>query len=75
MNTTTIDLDVAKRVFRVQGVDTRGRITVSRRLKRGEVLRFLQTGEVFRRASTLGTVHVRRAPWLRKGLACQKSDC
>jgi transposase len=40
MNTTTIGLDIAKRVFQVHGTDTRGKSTMTRRLKRAEVLRF-----------------------------------
>lgn len=39
MNTTTIGLDIAKRVFQVHGVNTRGQTTMTRRLKRAEVLR------------------------------------
>jgi len=40
MNTTTIGLDIAKRVFQAHGTDTRGKSTMTRRLKRAEVLRF-----------------------------------
>ena len=40
MNTTTIGLDIAKRVFQAYGTDTRGKSTMTRRLKRAEVLRF-----------------------------------
>ena len=40
MNTTTIGLDIAKRVFQAHGMDTRGKNTMTRRLKRAEVLRF-----------------------------------
>ena len=40
MNTTTIGLDIAKRVFQVHGTNTRGNSTMTRRLKRAELLRF-----------------------------------
>ena len=40
MNTTTIGLDIAKRLFQAHGMDTRGKSSVTRRLKRAEVLRF-----------------------------------
>jgi hypothetical protein len=40
MNTTTIGLDIAKRLFQAHGMDTRGKNTMTRRLKRAEVLRF-----------------------------------
>jgi len=40
MNTTTIGLDIAKRVFQAHGMDIRGKSTMTRRLKRAEVLRF-----------------------------------
>jgi hypothetical protein len=40
MNTTTIGLDIAKRVFQAHGTDARGKSTLTRRLKRAEVLRF-----------------------------------
>lgn len=40
MNTTTIGIDIAKRVFQAHGVDTRGRTTMTRRLKRAEVVTF-----------------------------------
>src|SRR6266478_468513 len=40
MNTTTIGLDTAKTVFQVHGTDERGKPTVRRQVKRGEILRF-----------------------------------
>jgi transposase len=40
MNTTTIGLDIAKRFFQAHGMDIRGKTSVTRRLKRAEVLRF-----------------------------------
>jgi transposase len=40
MNTTTIGLDIAKRIFQAHGTDSRGKTSVTRRLKRAEVLRF-----------------------------------
>jgi len=40
MSTTTVGLDIAKRVFQAHGTDTRGNSTITRRLKRAEVLRF-----------------------------------
>ena len=40
MNTTTVGLDIAKRVFQAHGTDTRGNSTITHRLKRAEVLRF-----------------------------------
>src|SRR6516225_2611850 len=40
MNTTTIGLDIAKRIFQAHGTDARGKSTLTRRLKRAEVLRF-----------------------------------
>jgi transposase len=40
MNTTAIGLDIAKRLFQVHGMDTRGKTSMTRRLKRAEVLKF-----------------------------------
>jgi transposase len=40
MNTTAIGVDIAKRVFQAYGTDSRGKSTMTRRLKRAEVLRF-----------------------------------
>ncbi len=40
MQVSTIGLDLGKRVFHVHGVDASGAVVVSKRLRRGEVLRF-----------------------------------
>ena len=37
---TTVGLDLAKRVFKVHGVDAGGRVVLRRRLQRGEVAAF-----------------------------------
>jgi transposase len=39
---TTIDLDIAKSVFRVHGVDVAGQVVVRRQLKRRQVIAFFQ---------------------------------
>jgi transposase len=39
-NTTTIGLDTAKTVFQVHGTDERGKATVSRQVKRSEMMKF-----------------------------------
>ena len=43
MQTTTIGLDLAKSVFQVHGVDAAGQVTVRKKLRRAEVLRFFDT--------------------------------
>jgi transposase len=40
MKITTIGLDLAKQVFQVHGVDQRGRMVVSKRLRRAELVSF-----------------------------------
>ena len=40
MNTTTIGLDIAKAVFQVHGVDSRGQTTLQKRLRRGQLIGF-----------------------------------
>lgn len=40
MKITRVGLDIAKRVFQVHGVDERGRMQVSKKLSRAEVLKF-----------------------------------
>jgi transposase len=40
MDVSTIGLDLAKSVFQLHGVDTRGKVVVSKRLRRGAVLTF-----------------------------------
>ncbi|HEX2817425.1 MAG TPA: IS110 family transposase [Phenylobacterium sp.] len=42
MNTTTIGLDLAKNVFQVHGIDAAGQVTVRRKLRRSEMLRFFE---------------------------------
>ena len=39
----TVGLDLAKNVFRVHGVDQLGAVRIRRRLRRSEVLRFVQS--------------------------------
>ena len=39
----TIGLDLAKNVFQVHDIDTDGRVSVCRKLRRAEVLRFFAT--------------------------------
>jgi len=43
MQITTIGLDLAKSVFQVHGVDDAGQVTVRRKLRRAEVLKFFRT--------------------------------
>lgn len=42
MNATTIGIDIAKSVFQVHGVDAAGQVTVTRKLRRAEVIRFFE---------------------------------
>ncbi len=42
MNATTIGIDLAKSVFQVHGVDTTGRVTVTKKLRRAEVIKFFE---------------------------------
>ena len=42
MKTTTIGLDLAKNVFQVHGVDAAGQVTLRKKLRRSELLRFFQ---------------------------------
>jgi transposase len=42
MNTITIGLDLPKSVFQVHGVDAAGRVTVRKKLRRAEVLKFFE---------------------------------
>ena len=42
MMTTTIGLDLAKSVFQVHGVSSEGRVTVRRKLRRAELMRFFR---------------------------------
>ncbi len=42
MKVTHIGLDIAKNVFEVHGIDQRGRVSVQRRLRRAELLRFFE---------------------------------
>jgi len=39
----TIGLDLAKNVFQVHGIDADGRVSIRRKLRRAEVLRFFAT--------------------------------
>ena len=40
MNSTTIGLDIAKNVFQVHGVDTKGKVILRKSLRRAQVLAF-----------------------------------
>ena len=42
MNATTIGIDIAKSLFQVHGVDAAGHVTVTKKLRRAEVMRFFQ---------------------------------
>src|SRR5271170_3535702 len=42
MQTITIGLDLAKNVFQVHGVDAAGQVTLRKKLRRSELLRFFQ---------------------------------
>ena len=42
MNATTIGIDIAKSVFQVHGVDAAGKVTVTKKLRRAEVMRFFE---------------------------------
>ena len=43
MSAAFIDLDLAKSVFQVHGVDARGKVVVTQRLRRDAVLAFFAT--------------------------------
>jgi len=45
MKIATIGLDLAKHSFQVRGVDAAGRVTVRRRLRRGDVLAYFRSLE------------------------------
>jgi transposase len=47
MQITTIGLDLAKNVFQVHGVDEVGKLTVTRRLRRGQLIGFLICGDQY----------------------------
>lgn len=42
MNATTIGIDIAKSVFQVHGVDAAGKVTLTKKLRRAEVIRFFE---------------------------------
>lgn len=42
MNATTIGIDLAKSVFQVHGIDAAGQVTVTKKLRRAEVIKFFQ---------------------------------
>jgi transposase len=42
MNVTTIGIDLAKSVFQVHGVDAAGQVTVAKKLRRAEVIKFFE---------------------------------
>ena len=42
MNATTIGIDIAKSVFQVHGVDAAGQVTVTKKLRRAEVMKFFE---------------------------------
>ena len=43
MDVTTVGIDLAKQVFQVHGVGSRGTVLIRKQLKRGEVARFFAT--------------------------------
>lgn len=43
MNANTIGIDLAKSVFQVHGVDDAGQVTVTKKLRRAEVIKFFQS--------------------------------
>ena len=43
MNVTTIGIDIAKSVFQVHGVDAAGQVTVTKKLRRADVIKFFQS--------------------------------
>ena len=43
MKATTIGIDIAKSVFQVHGVDAAGQVTVTKKLRRAEVMKFFAT--------------------------------
>ncbi|MDZ4113257.1 MAG: IS110 family transposase [Brevundimonas sp.] len=43
MNATTIGIDLAKSVFQVHGVDATGQVTVRKKLRRADVIKFFQS--------------------------------
>jgi len=42
MRITTIDLDIAKNVFQVHGIDAAEKVVVRRQLRRGQVMNFFE---------------------------------
>lgn len=42
MNATTIGIDIAKSVFQVHGIDAAGQVSVTKKLRRTEVIKFFQ---------------------------------
>ena len=42
MRITTIDLDIAKNVFQVHGIDAAEKVVVRRQLRRGQVMKFFE---------------------------------
>ena len=42
MNATTIGIDIAKSVFQVHGIDAVGQVTVTKKLRRAEVMGFFE---------------------------------
>ena len=57
MKIGTIGLDLAKSVFQVHGVDAVGAVTVRRKLRRAEVLRFSRVGAVSCGDEACATAH------------------
>ena len=43
MSVTTIGLDLAKSIFQIHGVDARGLVVLTRRVRRGDLLAFFST--------------------------------
>ena len=42
MRITTIDLDIAKNVFQVHGIDAAEKVVVRKQLRRGQVMKFFE---------------------------------
>lgn len=42
MNITTLGIDIAKQVFQLHGTDGHGKVTLTKRLRRNQLLRFMQ---------------------------------
>jgi len=65
MAATTIGIDLAKSVFHIYGIDETGKVTVNRRLSRGQLTRLLAGADWYgggQRGALLGTATFQLRP-------------